>query len=98
MYILFYDLFMLLVAYTCYIYHNCFVALFCLIIGQNLCIAVMCMLVKFHGQFVYILVRIEFPSNWALKEQVKENRPITIYNLNSSFKFIEPSLDSPKTL
>jgi uncharacterized pyridoxamine 5'-phosphate oxidase family protein len=35
----------------------------------------MCMLVKFHEQFVYILVRIEFPSNWALKEQVMENRP-----------------------
>jgi hypothetical protein len=32
----------------------------------------MCMLVEFHGQFVYILVRIEFPSNQALKEQVNE--------------------------
>jgi hypothetical protein len=30
------------------------------------------MLVKFHGQLVYTLVSIEFPSNGALKEQVKE--------------------------
>jgi hypothetical protein len=65
LYIVFYDLFMLLVAYTCYIYHNCFVVLFCPISGQNLCIAVMCMLVKVHGQFVYILVRINFLSNQA---------------------------------
>jgi hypothetical protein len=65
LYIVFYDLFMLLVAYTCYIYHNCFVILFCLIFGQNLCIAVMCMLVKVRGQFVYILVRINFLSDQA---------------------------------
>jgi hypothetical protein len=67
--------------------------------GRNWGIAIMCTLVKFRGQFVYILVRIKIPSNWALKEQVKENnRPITIYSLNSSLKFIKPSLDSPKTL
>jgi hypothetical protein len=49
--------------------------------GRNWGIAVTYTLVKFRGQFVYILVRIEFPSNWAVKEQVKENRPITIYSL-----------------
>jgi hypothetical protein len=47
------------------------VALFCLIFGQNLCIAVMCMLVKFCGQFVYIFAINEVPSNRALKEQIK---------------------------
>jgi hypothetical protein len=35
------------------------------------------MLVKFHGQFVYILVRIEFSSNRALKEQVKEKQNLS---------------------
>jgi hypothetical protein len=65
MYIVFYDLFMILVALTCYIYHNCFVVLFCLISAQNLCIAVMCMLVKVRGQFVYVLVRINYLSNQA---------------------------------
>jgi hypothetical protein len=40
--------------------------------GQNLCVAVICMLVKFRGQFVYIFARIEIPSNRALKEQIKE--------------------------
>jgi hypothetical protein len=58
----------------------------------------MCTLVKFRGQFVYIFVRTEIPSNRALKEQVKENRPITIYILNSRLKFIKPFLDSLKTL
>jgi cell shape-determining protein MreD len=65
MYIVLYDLFMLLVALTCYIYHNCYVVLFCLIFVQNLCIVVMCMLVKVRGQFVYVLVRINFLSNQA---------------------------------
>jgi hypothetical protein len=32
------------------------------------------MLVKFHGPLVYTLVSIEFPSNGALKEQVKEKQ------------------------
>jgi hypothetical protein len=40
--------------------------------GRNWGIAITYTLVKFRGQFVYILVRIEFPSNWAVKEQVKE--------------------------
>jgi hypothetical protein len=65
MYIVFYELFMLLVAYTCYIYHNCFVVLFCLIFGQKLCFAVMCMLVKVCDQFGYIFVRINFLSDQA---------------------------------
>jgi hypothetical protein len=65
MYMVCYDLFKLLVALTCYIYHNCFVVLFCLIFGQNLCFAVMCMLVKVCDQFGYILVRINFLSNQA---------------------------------
>jgi hypothetical protein len=56
----------------------------------------MCMLVEFHGQFVYILVRIEFPSNQALKEQVDENRPITTYSSNSNVNVINSSRDSPK--
>jgi hypothetical protein len=81
MYILFSDLFMLLVAETCYIYHNCFVALFCLMFGQNLCIAVMCTLVKFRGQFVYTFARIEIPSNRALKEQIKEKQTYHCCNL-----------------
>jgi hypothetical protein len=44
----------------------------------------MCMLLEFHGQFVYILVRIEFPSNQALKEQVNEKQ--TYHHLQLKFK------------
>jgi hypothetical protein len=44
----------------------------------------MCMRVKFHGQFVYILIRIEFPRNRALKEQVKEKQ--TYHHLQLKFK------------
>jgi hypothetical protein len=65
MYIVFYDLFMLLVALTGYSYHNCFVVLLCLIFVQKLCIAVMCILVKVRGQLVYVLVRINFLTNQA---------------------------------
>jgi hypothetical protein len=42
------------------------------------------MLVKCHGQFVYILIRIEIPSNRALKEQVKEKQ--TYHHLLLKFK------------
>jgi hypothetical protein len=42
------------------------------------------MLLKFHGQFAFILVRIEFPSNQALKEQVKEKQ--TYLHLQLKFK------------
>jgi hypothetical protein len=52
--------------------------------GQNLCVAVICVLVKFHGQFVYIFARIEIPSNRALKEQIKEKR--TYLHLQLKFK------------
>jgi hypothetical protein len=52
--------------------------------GQNWGIAVMCTLVKFRVQFVYILVRIEIPSNRALKEQVKEKQ--TYHHLQLKFK------------
>jgi hypothetical protein len=42
------------------------------------------MLLKFHGQFAFILVSIEFPSNQALKEQVKEKQ--TYLHLQLNFK------------
>jgi hypothetical protein len=44
----------------------------------------MCTLVKFRGQFVYILVRFEIPSDRALKEQVKEKQ--TYHHLQLKFK------------
>jgi hypothetical protein len=44
----------------------------------------MCTLVKFRGRLVYILVRIEIPSNRALKEQVKEKQ--TYHHLQLKFK------------
>jgi hypothetical protein len=44
----------------------------------------MCMLAEFHGQIVYILVKIEFPSNQALKEQVNEKQ--TYHHLQLKFK------------
>jgi hypothetical protein len=44
----------------------------------------MCTVVKFHVQFVYILVRIEIPSNRALKEQVKEKQ--TYHHIQLKFK------------
>jgi hypothetical protein len=52
--------------------------------GRNWGIAVMCMLVKFRGQFVYVFVRIEFPNKWALKEQVKEKQ--TYHHRQLKFK------------
>jgi hypothetical protein len=66
--------------------------------GQNLCIAVMCTLVKFCGQFVYTFARIGIPSNRGLKEQIKEKQTYHHLQLNSSLIFIKPLLNSPKTL
>jgi hypothetical protein len=68
MYILFYELFMFLVALTCCIYHNYFVALFYPMFGQYLFVADLCILVKSHGQFINIFTRINFLSNQALNE------------------------------
>jgi hypothetical protein len=62
MYILIYDLFMLLVALNCCIYHIYFVALFYLMSGQYLCVSDICMMVKPRGQFVHIFTRINFPK------------------------------------
>jgi hypothetical protein len=63
MYILFYDLFKLLVALTSCIYHSYFVDLFYLMFGQYLYVADLCILVKSHGQFIHIFTRINFLSN-----------------------------------
>jgi hypothetical protein len=51
-----YDLFMLLLAQTCYNCHNCLVMMLCLLLVRNICLAVMGMLVKICDQFGYIFL------------------------------------------
>jgi hypothetical protein len=77
--ILLYDLFMLLVALTCYIYHIYFVALFYLMFGRYLCVADICKLVKSQGHFVHIFTRINFLSNQALNEWNKWKTEIFLF-------------------
>jgi hypothetical protein len=83
MYLVLYYFFMLLVTYTCYSYPNCFVVLFCLIFGQRLCFAIMCMLVKACVQFGCIFVRINSEVIKLNMGQIKGNQIC----LRMQFKF-----------